>query len=69
MDQVPRRDSYDSWEVAHTDILFGERIGSGSFGTVYKGFWYGPVAIKKLNVTNPTPAQMQAFKNEVSVLR
>ena len=66
---MPRRDSYDSWEVPHTGILFGERIGSGSFGTVYKGFWYGPVAIKKLNVTNPTPAQMQAFKNEVSVLR
>ena len=29
----------------------------------------GPVAIKKLKVTNPTEAQLQAFKNEVSVLR
>ena len=64
-----KRDSYDDWEVVHTDITFGERIGSGSFGTVFKGSWYGHVAIKKLNVTNPTHAQMQAFKNEVSVLR
>ena len=29
----------------------------------------GPVAIKKLKVTDPTEAQLQAFKNEVSVLR
>ena len=29
----------------------------------------GPVAIKKLKVMNPTEAQLQAFKNEVSVLR
>ena len=47
----------------------GSRIGSGSFGTVYKAHWHGPVAIKTLNVTDPTPAQLQAFKNEVAVLR
>ena len=29
----------------------------------------GPVAIKKLNVSEPTPAQLQAFKNEVAVLK
>ena len=29
----------------------------------------GPVAVKKLNVANPTEQQMQAFKNEVGVLR
>ena len=28
----------------------------------------GPVAVKKLNVSNPTEQQMQAFKNEVAVL-
>ncbi len=47
----------------------GPRIGSGSFGTVYRGQWHGPVAVKRLNVRDPTPAQMQAFKNEVAVLR
>lgn len=29
----------------------------------------GYVAVKKLNVTNPTPQQLEAFKNEVGVLR
>uniref|UniRef100_A0A8C9TFE4 non-specific serine/threonine protein kinase n=1 Tax=Scleropages formosus TaxID=113540 RepID=A0A8C9TFE4_SCLFO len=42
---------------------------SGSFGTVYKGKWHGDVAVKMLNVTAPTPQQLQAFKNEVGVLR
>lgn len=28
----------------------------------------GPVAVKKLNVSNPTEQQLQAFKNEVAVL-
>ena len=29
----------------------------------------GAVAVKKLNVTNPTEQQLLAFKNEVGVLR
>ena len=99
------------WEIPYTDIEIGPKIGSGSFGTVYKGKWHGkcvyngdllkdlllyiktkiwplcevgpffksahicivctagPVAVKKLNVTNPTEAQLKAFKNEVGVLR
>ena len=104
------RDSSDVWEIPYNEIEVGERIGSGSFGTVYKGKWHGkrereggrggdvvresvcvcvcvcvcergveqaviilllstgPVAVKKLNVSNPTEQQMQAFKNEVAVL-
>uniref|UniRef100_T1KNK9 Protein kinase domain-containing protein n=1 Tax=Tetranychus urticae TaxID=32264 RepID=T1KNK9_TETUR len=49
-----------NWEIAHDEIFTGPRIGCGSFGTVYRGHWHGPVALKKLNVTNPTPAQLQA---------
>jgi len=64
-----RRDSNEEWEIPDLEIEVGPRIGSGSFGTVYRGHWHGPVAIKRLNVKEPTPAQMQAFKNEVAVLR
>lgn len=32
-------------------------------------FLSGDVAVKMLNVTAPTPQQLQAFKNEVGVLR
>ncbi|XP_070558827.1 serine/threonine-protein kinase B-raf-like isoform X11 [Ptychodera flava] len=64
-----RRDSNDDWEIPANEIVIGPRIGSGSFGTVYRGQWHGAVAVKKLNVTDPTPSQLQAFKNEVAVLR
>ena len=59
----------EDWEIPLDEIITGHRIGSGSFGTVFRGHWHGPVAIKRLNVTNPNPAQLQAFKNEVGVLR
>ncbi|XP_005096987.2 serine/threonine-protein kinase A-Raf isoform X2 [Aplysia californica] len=64
-----RRDSNEDWEIPNSEIMYDRQIGSGSFGTVFKAHWHGPVAVKKLNVTDPTDAQMQAFKNEVGVLR
>ncbi|XP_028967133.1 raf homolog serine/threonine-protein kinase Raf [Galendromus occidentalis] len=69
VNQKATRESNEDWEILPEEILTGPRIGSGSFGTVYRGHWHGHVALKKLNVTDPTPAQLQAFKNEVSVLR
>ncbi|KAI3380439.1 hypothetical protein SNEBB_001665 [Seison nebaliae] len=48
-----------------------EKIGSGSYGTVYKGksILFGTVAIKQLNVKNPSVKQRKAFNNEVAMLR
>ncbi|KAJ1520971.1 hypothetical protein ONE63_004045 [Megalurothrips usitatus] len=63
------RESIEDWEIPADEILIGNRIGSGSFGTVYKGHWHGQIAVKTLNVKEPSPAQLQAFKNEVAVLR
>ena len=65
----PRRDSNEDWEVPEGEIEWGEKIGSGSYGIVYRCRWHGIVAVKVLNVTNPTPSQLQEFKNEVAVLR
>ncbi|XP_003725081.2 serine/threonine-protein kinase A-Raf isoform X1 [Strongylocentrotus purpuratus] len=64
-----RRDSNDDWEIPTEEIRLGSRIGAGSFGTVFSGQWHGSVAVKRLNVKDPTPSQLQAFKNEVAVLR
>ncbi|XP_026468381.1 raf homolog serine/threonine-protein kinase Raf isoform X3 [Ctenocephalides felis] len=66
---LAQRESYDDWVIHAEEILIGPRIGSGSFGTVYKAHWHGPVAVKTLNVKTPSAAQLQAFKNEVAVLR
>ncbi len=35
------RDSTDVWEIPYKDVEIGPKIGSGSFGTVYKGKWHG----------------------------
>lgn len=49
--------------------MLSTRIGSGSFGTAYKGKWHGDVAVKILKVVDPIPEQLQAFRNEVAILR
>lgn len=64
-----KRDSSYYWEIEASEVYLNARIGSGSFGTVYKGKWHGDVAVKILKVTDPTPEQFQAFRNEVAVLR
>uniref|UniRef100_A0A336L0X1 non-specific serine/threonine protein kinase n=1 Tax=Culicoides sonorensis TaxID=179676 RepID=A0A336L0X1_CULSO len=63
------KQSDENWNIQAEEILIGPRIGSGSFGTVYKAHWHGPVAVKTLNVKTPSPAQLQAFKNEVAMLK
>ncbi|XP_023669196.2 serine/threonine-protein kinase A-Raf [Paramormyrops kingsleyae] len=63
------RDSSYYWEVHSSEVTILKRIGTGSFGTVFKGKWHGDVAVKILKVTDPTPEQLQAFKNEMQVLR
>ncbi|CAH2317031.1 serine threonine- kinase A-Raf [Pelobates cultripes] len=67
--QLGYRDSSYYWEVNYTEVLILKRIGTGSFGTVFRGKWHGDVAVKILKVTNPTAEQIQAFKNEMQVLR
>ncbi|XP_072286460.1 serine/threonine-protein kinase A-Raf isoform X3 [Pyxicephalus adspersus] len=67
--QLGYRDSSYYWEVNSSEVVVLKRIGTGSFGTVYRGKWHGDVAVKILKVTNPTSEQIQAFKNEMQVLR
>jgi len=63
------RETIEDWEIPVDDIFIGPRIGAGSFGTVYRGHWHGSVAVKTLNVRDPSPSQITAFRNEVAVLR
>ncbi|XP_034293928.1 RAF proto-oncogene serine/threonine-protein kinase isoform X1 [Pantherophis guttatus] len=67
--QRGQRDSSYYWEIEASEVMLSTRVGSGSFGTVYKGKWHGDVAVKILKVVDPTPEQFQAFRNEVAVLR
>lgn len=68
-----RRDSFNAWEIPFKQIKIdmNRKVGSGSFGIVHQGkdFYHGIVAIKFLNVQNPTPHQSHAFRNEVAILK
>uniref|UniRef100_A0A183BPG0 Raf homolog serine/threonine-protein kinase n=1 Tax=Globodera pallida TaxID=36090 RepID=A0A183BPG0_GLOPA len=64
-----RKSNMEDWAIRHEDVLFREKIGNGSFGTVYKADYFGTVAVKKLNISNPGAELLLAFKNEVTVLK
>ncbi|KAL4223502.1 3-dehydrosphinganine reductase [Mactra antiquata] len=61
------------WDIPYEELTkeMLEPIGTGRFGTVYKGQWHGDVAIKMLNMDPNTDnaAQLSAFKLEVAMLR
>ncbi|OTF69980.1 hypothetical protein BLA29_007146 [Euroglyphus maynei] len=57
------RESIRDWEIPQSEIIVRECIGSGSYGTVFRGHWHGPVALKKLKVAEPTQAQLLVFSS------
>lgn len=59
------------WDIPYEELFQEEPLGTGRFGTVYKGQWHGDVAIKMLNMDPDTDnaAQLSAFKLEVAMLR
>ena len=49
--------------------MFGDRIGEGTFGLVYKANWRGsPVAVKMLKMQNITEHALQEFRKELQIL-
>lgn len=59
------------WDIPYEQLVIEEPIGTGRFGTVYKGHWHGRVAIKMLHMDSDTDnqAQLSAFKQEVAMLK
>lgn len=71
----PRQNSLNAreWDIPFDDVQMGDKLGTGLFGTVYKGQWHGDVAVKLLtwDMTN-TPADkkvIESFKQEVAMFR
>lgn len=54
------------WDIPFDELKIGEPIGTGRFGTVYRGNWHGDVAIKLLNMDYLDDEKtLETFKMEV----
>ena len=69
----PRQNSLTSkeWEIPFDELIIDEVIGTGRFGTVFRGQWHGAVAIKRLNMESGIDDKkyLEAFQQEVATFR
>ncbi|KAL6079707.1 Protein tyrosine kinase 2 beta [Balamuthia mandrillaris] len=57
------------WEIPSAELEYGEKIGEGAFGTVWKGFWRNSeVAIKQLAGLG-SEQNMESFKAEIELMQ
>lgn len=55
------------WEIPFDELRRGDPLGTGHFGTVYRGNWHGDVAIKVLNMSYLDDEKtLEGFKHDVS---
>ncbi|KAL1488616.1 hypothetical protein ABEB36_014419 [Hypothenemus hampei] len=60
--------SLKEWDIPYDELTFLKEVGTGRFGTVYRGYWHGDVAIKHLNVKE-VDKTLEQFKMEVAIFR
>lgn len=68
----PRQNSLSmrEWDIPFDELKIGESIGTGRFGTVYRGYWHGDVAIKVFKMDNLNDEKaLDQFRIEVSTFR
>lgn len=58
------------WDIPFDELIIGDPIGDGRFGTVCRGYWHGDVAIKLLNMNYLDDEKtLEQFKMEVATFR
>lgn len=69
MQQVPSDN--EVWQVNYSDLIIYEEIGSGQFGKVFKGDYFGAsVGVKKINNDPGQDKLMLKFiQREVEILK
>ncbi|CAH8518928.1 unnamed protein product [Dicrocoelium dendriticum] len=59
------------WDIPMENLIFGDVIGHGTFGTVYQAKWHGEVAVKRIDLDPEDldgSCRLEAFKREVALL-
>lgn len=71
-DMWPRQNSLSlkEWEIPFEELILGQLVGRGRFGTVYRANWHGDVVVKILteNFLDDVDA-IEAFKLEVATFK
>ncbi|XP_058967485.1 kinase suppressor of Ras 1 isoform X2 [Pocillopora verrucosa] len=68
--RVQRGSLMSEWVIPFEELnITGSPLGSGRFGKVYRGHWHGEVAVKMIEIENPTEEQLNAFKFQVGTFR
>lgn len=68
----PRQNSLSmrEWDIPFDELKMSKQVGTGRFGTVFRGYWHGDVAVKLLNVSYlQDDKTLEQFKNEVAIFR
>ncbi|KAG8179292.1 hypothetical protein JTE90_024141 [Oedothorax gibbosus] len=68
----PRQNSLSlrEWDIPFDELDINDPVGTGRFGTVYRGNWHGSVAIKMLDMDHVDDKKtLETFKQEVATFR
>ncbi|GJT19301.1 PAS domain-containing protein tyrosine kinase family protein [Tanacetum coccineum] len=66
----PRVNAHNLYEIKWEDLIFRERIGRGSYGTVYHAVWNGSdVALKLLPKQEHSHDMIHSFEQEAYLMR
>ena len=68
--RLPFLSESDSWQIEPEDLAYGDKIGEGHFGEVWRGTFHQlDVAIKLIKLDENDKSNFESFKQEVCIMK